>query len=275
MRVLAQENSFLMYQKIFSNVQANDCSLVIWQFSPNSGKRSINYSKLNSYYMDKKLLHFNLPKDTGLDQSLPLYCYSEDVQFIFKSNILDIRENVFSLSMPPEIKILEDIERNTIKGQMGLDLNADYLRVKRLNVFASNDVSPGYMKVKSMTQRSTRDQEFLNHEFGTISLDEEEKLFAGQRETPRARPKNEKWVRLKINDSENIYRLKLFDLSQGGMGFISFDTNIFPKSSKVYILGIDAHDLDDPLVGQVMSHRPIDDSQIEWKIGVKFDDGQN
>ncbi len=275
MRVLDQENSFLMYQKIFSNVQANDCSLVIWQVSPNSGQRSINYSKLNSYYMDKKLLHFKLPNNTGLDQALPIYCYSEDVQFIFKTTILDIRDNVFSLSMPSEIKMLEDSERNKIKGQMGLDLNSDYLRVRRLNVFASNDVSPGYMKLKSMTQRSPRDQDFLNHEFGTISLDEEEKLFAGQRETPRARPKDDKWVRIKISDSENIYRLKLFDLSQGGMAFITFDLNIFPKTSKVYILGIDAHDLDDPLVGQVMSHRQLDDSQIEWKIGVKFDDGQS
>ena len=49
------------------------------------------------------------------------------------------------------------------------------------------------MRVKSMAQRSNRDQQLLKSEFG-LTVDEEDKLYADQRAAPRARPKDDKWV---------------------------------------------------------------------------------
>lgn len=275
MKVINPEHGFLVYQKIFSNLKANNCPLTVWQNNPLSGERVVSESRLNAYYMESKLLHLDLSQGQQIDASLPIYCYSEDGQIIFKTSVHEIRENVFSVGLPPEIKFLEDPDRNDIKGKMGLDLNMDFLRGKRLNLDIESPQLGGYMRVKSMAQRTPRDQEYLKGEFEGVTLDEEDRLYADKRESPRARPKSEKWVRVQLAESGVVHKLKLFDLSQGGMSFVTFDLQLFLKESEIYLLGIDSHELDDPLVGKVMSHRPIDDNQLEWKVGVKFDDGQN
>ena len=130
------------------------------------------------------------------------------------------------------------------------------------------------MRVKSMAQRSNRDQQLLKSEFG-LTVDEEDKLYADQRAAPRARPKDDKWVRLVKGVSETPLPYKLFDLSQGGMGFVSFDETEFPKGSDIRVVGFNDFELDDPLFGQIMSIRPIDGVLSEFKIGVKFSEGQS
>ncbi len=269
MRVIKSDSGFLTYQKIFSHIQSNHSPVVIWQVN-GSGERNISESRLNSFHLQTKLLHFELPSDYQMKADLPLYCYSEDGQFIFKTDIKDVRNNVFSLQVPIEIKLLEDPDVTFIKGSSGVDL-APVWRTKRLII--DEDQKPE-MIVKAMSERSARDQEYLNMEF-QLTLDEEDKMYADKRETPRARPKVDKFVKLLAETSEQQHYLKLFDLSQGGMGFITLEPDLFPKGSKILVLGFDEFDLDDPLIGQIMSHRPIDDGQIEFKIGCKFDEGQD
>ena len=59
------------------------------------------------------------------------------------------------------------------------------------------------------------------------------------------------------------------------MGLIStLDAN-FSKGQDIKIVGFNEFELDDPLFGQVMSVRPIDNNQIEFKVGVKFSEGQD
>lgn len=109
-----------------------------------------------------------------------------------------------------------------------------------------------------------------------MSLEEEDKLFASRRSSPRARPKNEKWVKVQVGEEEEIHRLKLYDLSRGGMSFVTQDNDIFSRGSAVFVVGFEEFDLDDPLVGEVMSLRPMSDvDEFEWKVGVKFSDGQS
>lgn len=274
MKVINPENGFLAYQKIFSNLQANRYTLVIWQLNPESGKREINDSYLNSFRMDSMMLYLDLCEGAKVEMDLPLYCYSEDEQLIFKTSIHEIRKKMFTVIVPSEIRLLEEDERNAIKKQLGMDLNPNILKVK--GPTGGPEFHGGYMVVKSMAQRSSRDQEFLTGEFAPeVSLEEEEKMYAGKRASPRARPKADKWVKMKLPDSDTIHKLKLFDLSQGGMSFITFDSQMFPKGSEIYLVGIANHELDDPLVGKIMSHRPVDEIQIEWKVGVKFDAGQS
>ena len=125
-----------------------------------------------------------------------------------------------------------------------------------------------------MAQRSNRDQQLLKSEFG-LTVDEEDKLFAGQRAAPRARPKDDKWVKVVRGIGEAALPYKLFDLSQGGMGFVSFDETEFPKGSDIHVVGFNDFELDDPLLGTIMSIRPMDGVLSEFKIGVKFSEGQS
>lgn len=269
MRVIKSDSGFLVYQKVFKHLQANQCDVVIWQ-TDESGKRNISESRLNSYHLETKLLHFKLPLGDELSTELPVFCYSEDGQFIFKSSVSQVSLSVLSLTLPLEIKLLEDPDVTVIKGAIGLDLSPVW-RTKRLNFDDEEMLDYSLQKPK----RTARDRDFLDQEINSLSLDDEDKMFADKRESPRARPKVDKFVKIMTEVSDEVHFLKLFDLSQGGIGFITMDAHLFPKGKRIKVIGFQDFDLDDPLLGQVMSHRAIDETQIEFKIGCKFDEGQD
>lgn len=271
MRVIKSDSGFLAYQKLFKHVVSNHSEMVLWQHDPASG-RKISTTYMNSFHVDSALLHFDLPQEELIDSSLPIYCYAEAGQFIFKTSVHEMKSSALSLQFPQEVKLLEEPEIMLIRGQIGLDLN-EVWRTKRFD-FGESD-NGDYLRVKSMAERSTRDQDFLNHEFESVSLDQEEAMFADKRESPRARPKIDKWVKLMVNEDTEIRLVRLFDLSRGGIGFLTSETQIFPKGAQIRVVGFEEFDLDDPLIGKIMSQRPIDDSMTEYKIGVKFDEGQD
>jgi hypothetical protein len=270
MKAIKSDSGFLAFQKLFKSIQLNNSPVTIWQVTV-SGERKVSLSRLNSFHLDSSLLHFELPRDIKILKELPLYVYSEDKQIIFKSDVTEIRDSVFSLLFPSEIQMLEEPDSLVMKGRTGVDISGVW-RVKRKQIEADRKFDT--LVLKSMRDRSTRDQEFLNKEFNP-TLDEEDLLFADKRETPRARPKKDKYVKIKTALSENIQLFKLFDLSQGGISFITMEPLIFPKGDMIQITGFDEFNLDDPLVAQVMSHRAIDETQIEFKIGCKFEEGQS
>lgn len=272
MRVIKSDTGFLFYEKIFKQLMANQSDLVVWQLSPDNGQRQISHSRLNAFHMESGKLFFQFESKKQIHDDLPLYCYSEDGALIFKASIQDVYETNVSVSLPAEIKLLEDPEVIQIRGTTGQDYSTVW-KSKKLDttpVVHELDV----MRVKTMAQRSTRDQELLNNEFG-LTLDEEDKMFADKRESPRARPKNDKWVKVAKLQGDGPVIFKLFDLSQGGMAFVTFDETEFTKGTEIHIVGFNDFDLDDPLVGKVMSIRPIDGATSEFKIGVAFTEGQN
>lgn len=270
MRVIKSDSGFLAYQKIFKHVMSNHSEVVVWQIFDDG--RKVSSSFLNSFYIDSAQLHFDLPQENPIDSSQPVYCYSEEGQFIFKSQVREIKSSALSLAFPEEIKLLEESEITLIRGQIGVDLG-EVWRTKRLNMGESDNGD--YVRVKSMAERSTRDQDFLNQEFDSVSLDQEEAMFADKRESPRARPKIDKWVKVVVNDAPEVHLVRLFDLSRGGIGFLTGRTDVFPKGAQLKVVGFEEFDLDDPLIGQIMSQRPIDDSMTEYKVGVKFNEGQD
>ncbi len=267
MKVIKSDSSGIYaYQKYFKHVQANGLSLVLWQIPP-GGKRQVFQSKLNSFHFESNLLHFELPAGASISPELELYVYSDYGPFIFKTSVSGVRESVVSAGIPGEIKILDDSE-STQDENFGGKLGGKTSR-------PADRIDQGFMRVKSMVERTARDQEFLNAEFDSVSLDDEDKLFAEKRESPRARFKEDKFVKVQTLESETLQILKLFDLSRGGMGFITLEPQLFPKDSKILIVGFEGFNLDDPLIAEVKSHRPVDELQIEFKIGCKFDQGQD
>lgn len=269
MKVVRSDTGFLVYQKIFKQLMANSCVLVLWQNDPTSGQRFVSPAILSTYNFQSGRFHVLLVQQLSPKKNLPLYCYSKFGQILFKTTIHNLKNATCSLSIPSEIQLLEHQDAENLNGKVS------YNDVWNNHNKFSEEIDNDEVKVKSMSERSERDKEFLSHELNSISLDEEDKLFADKRESPRARPKMEKFVKLNPKGNSDSSFYKLFDLSQGGLGFITTEKNLFPKGIQVQILGFEQFDLDDPLIGTVMSQRPLDDLGIEFKIGIKFLDGQD
>lgn len=271
MRVIKSDTGFLFYEKIFKQLMNNQLDLIVWQVK-GLGKREISHSRLNSFHMASGKLFLEGINENLISADLPIYCYVEGGPIIFKSVIEGLSNKTLSLSLPPEIRVLEEPDIQIIKGKFGSGLDDGIWKVKRLDLGVEEDQSDIYV-VKSMSERSNRDQELLNNEFG-VSLEEEDKIFAGHRSSPRTRPKVDKWVKIAAvkGDGPDIY--KLWDLSRGGMSYIAFSENEFTKGGVIHVVGFNEFDLDDPLVGMVMSVRPVDETLSEFKVGIKFNDGQ-
>jgi hypothetical protein len=269
MRIISSDTGFLVFRKLFQQLLSSQSPVVIWQNAAPTGEKIRCYSALNAFHFESKKLYFSaLEGEPSLFSPGTIFIYSEEGQIIFKSNLSEVAQAI-CLDMPEELKLLEDPEITYIQGSIGLDLQKVW-KLKRLNVDETkvSDV----MEVKSLNQRSGHDQQILNDEL-FVSVDEEDKLFADKRESPRARPKQQKYVTLQ-NEQGETGRFPLFDLSQGGMGFVVTSESSFARGNVVYVYGIDAKVLDDPLIGKVMSVRSMNEDNLEFKVGVKFEEGQ-
>lgn len=259
------------YQQLFIDIQTSYSKVVIWQLDPGTSKRNVIESKLNSYSPEIGLLYFNLSSNDKIESELPLYFYSELGQLLFKSQIEEMRSDIFSIRVPSEMKVLEEDDLDELMSKININLK-DTSKTKGSKVVIHQSRSSNII---SMSQRSNRDQDFLNNEFNDLSLDEEDKFFADKRESPRARPKIDKWVRLVSESSEEVHLFRLFDLSRGGIGFITMELALFPKGSVIKVVGFEDHDLDHPLYAQVVSQRSVDELEIEFKVGCRFEEGQS
>lgn len=269
MKNLNQESGFESYGKAFKQLQTAKSLLVVWQLFPENGKRVVHETQLLDYSLDEQLLKLTSVNDF-IDPSLPLFVYAQDQQAIFKVNVVTLEGDSFTTDFPSEIKILDMPDFESLGSRLGIDLKGMW----RSRSGYRTGVAPGSWEVKSMSQRSSRDQDFLNNEFDHLSLDEEDKLFADKRESPRVRPKVQKLVKVVKKGESDVNFFDLFDLSRGGMSFVTTIPENYPKGAEIYVVGFDTFDLDDPLVGTVMSHRQIDGSQFDVKVGVKFVEGQ-
>ncbi len=263
-----------MLQRIFRHLQRRQSLLVTWQISPSTGKRVIYHSTLGSFHTEMKNFSVSLTENETLNPDLDIFFYAEDGQFIFKTDIQKMNGPHLIVNFPKEVKLLDEPDALLLQGRSGVDIPTTW-RTKRI-VMDGPENFDKYMgrAPKPMAERTERDQSFLSEEFN-VTLDEEDKLFAGKRESVRVRPKVNKLVKLSLKGDENIHVLKLFDLSQGGMAFLTMIPNNFPKGTEVVVVGFGEFDLDDPLVGLIMSSRSVDDLNTEFKIGVKFTEGQD
>jgi hypothetical protein len=269
MNILQPGPDLESFQKIFQQMLGSKSPLIIWQVFPENGKRGIHETFLTSFDLNLQSLTLTGVEEF-LDPSLPVFCYHENQSLIFRSQVQELKDDSITLVLPQEIKHLEMNDVEELKVKTGLDLKGMWKTRSRYK----SGVSPAFWSAKSMAERSARDQDFLNLEFDSLSLDEEDKLFADKRESPRVRPKKQKMVKV-IKRGDPVSNLfELFDLSRGGMSFVTTLPDYFPKGSEIFVMGFDSFDLDDPLVGTVMGHRKIDDSRVDMKIGIKFIEGQ-
>ena len=238
--------------------------VILWQVDANN-KREIRKSLLTSYNFEQDQLFFTKKAAINFDTTQPLYAFVQEGPFIFKTHFRNQQEASIMTSLPQEIKFLDEKDCENVMKSFGVETDK-WISIRRTKY--NEDLGLDYMKVKSMKDRTSRDQDFLNEEMG-ISLEEEDKMFAGKRESPRARPKNDKFVTLSKMGEDVTKSYKLFDLSRGGMAFIVDGGNLFKKEEGIKVGGFNDYLLDDPLYGTVMSIREIDGTS-QFKIGIKF-----
>lgn len=267
MRSIKAHKESADFQRIFKFAKSSQSKLVVWQVD--DGRRDIYDSVLVSFHLDAGKLHFQLTEDGIISVEFPLYCYSEDSQFIFKSKIIDSQGQKFSATVPDEIMLLDEPDITSVRGTLGISTNW----VGRRYGGNTEDLGNDFIRVKSMSQRSLRDQDFLKQEF--MPIDEEDEVYADLRQSPRARPKSGKKVKIKVKELYEALEFTLFDLSRGGVGFLVDNEFMFVKGMEIQVLGFDEFNLDDPLVGQVMGIRPLDEKLLEFKVGVQFSEGQD
>jgi hypothetical protein len=267
MKVITPDQGFSSFLKIFKEVQGLKHKVIVWQLGE-GGRRTVGETLFISYSGDTKTINI-LPTPEVLNPTLPLYFFIEASEVIFKAKIESMGMKFVAVSFPNEIRTLDDSEES-------ITFRKNHLKTNWVTKAATSSVDrySDHVRVKSMKERSSRDQDFLNSKFDPVNLDEEDKLYADKRESPRVRPKGEKLVKVVRKGETQLHIMKLFDLSRGGMGFLTFTPDHFPKGSEIYVTGFDAFELDDPLIGTVMAHRAVDDTNVEYKIGVKFNEGQ-
>ncbi len=267
MKVITPEQGFSSFLNIFKEVQGLKQKVVVWQLVE-GGRRVITDTLFISYSGDTKTINI-LPPAEVLNPTLPLYFFIDASEVIFKSKIQVMGTKFIAVDFPNEIRKLDESEES-------IAFKKNHLSTNWVTKTATSSVDrfSDHVRVKTMKERSSRDQDFLNSEFNPVNLDEDDKIYADKRESPRVRPKGEKLVKVVRKGESNVHIMKLFDLSRGGMGFLSFTPDHFPKGSEIYVTGFDAFELDDPLIGTIMAHRAVDETNVEFKIGVKFNEGQ-
>jgi hypothetical protein len=267
MKVIKSDAGLSRYKIIFGHLEVKHSKLIAWQVDPDTRERKVFETQLTSFKPDENYLKLKKDPQQSVEKNLPLYVYSEEGQIIFKSLFVEIQDQEALLTLPGELKLLEDQDVKSIQNMIGVHLNVD-------ENFPLPSPKEEGVSVKSLSERSSRDQEFLNNQFLTLSLDEEDKAFSGVRESPRARPKLDKWLTIQTPTMQGFQEVRIYDLSRGGISFITMELDLFPKGTKIKVLSIDNFELDDPLMAEVMSSRAIDELEIEYKIGCQFQEGQ-
>lgn len=138
----------------------------------------------------------------------------------------------------------------------------------RLNTYNATDKISTKWSVSSM---SSHDTDIFQAELDFVSLDEEDKLYAAQRESVRARPKKGKMITILKRDeadTEEIY--PLFDLSKGGLAFLVTDSERYSKGDHLLVIAFDEKRFDNPMQAQVMAVREADELGVQFKIGCAF-----
>ncbi len=118
---------------------------------------------------------------------------------------------------------------------------------------------------------SSHDADLFATELSFIELDDEDKLYEGQRAAPRAKPPEGKMVTVQIHDETRPQSTHLlYDLSQGGISFFVFSSDEFSAGETLHIKGFDSKSFDQPMVAEVKSVREADAMGIQFKVGCAF-----
>ncbi|MCP4913613.1 MAG: PilZ domain-containing protein [Oligoflexia bacterium] len=161
--------------------------------------------------------------------------------------------------------------------------NTDFTYVKGKDLFiyckAKNiatkitmrELESGYLTFK-IPERLNILSEELASKLSIVEKENEEDN-AHKREAPRKQADGQMVTVNKTDEAGNIIlddMYTLYDISAGGMGFRVYDPAEFLKGDMVTVPSVNGKDLPNPLRGEVMSVRLMEDEGDIFKVGVRF-----
>ncbi len=306
MRVLNQAENQDEMADLIRSTHEKKSFLILWQVI--DGKRSIH----PIYIHDSSDLASGFEVISAREGELALtsdvvFFFCKSKNFIFKSQLNSQNENMATIELPQEIKLLEESEQESmgdlidvfneekifvdglglgnqtyderkVTGHGEANINRDKYMVGRGDVdklatkrsdFHQTEKLSTKWAVKSM---SAADTALFEEELSYITLEEEDKQFEGMRSAPRAKPPEGKMVTVQeLNDIRPKGTYPLYDLSRGGFAFLVFSKDEFNAGETVKILAFDTKKFDEPMLAIVKSVREADQMGIQYKVGCQFD----
>lgn len=176
-------------------------------------------------------------------------------------------ENIKEFTFDYESSSVLSNDHNLVRGFKGdkmSDLTLD-TQTEKISTKMKGTIAAGYKG------QSDSDKSLFEEELSFITVDEEDKIYEGQRAAPRARPPEGKRVTVcKRSDSTKEGEFLLFDLSRGGCSFTLEDELFFEKGEVLHLLAFDEKKFDDPMLVKVMNVREVDQTKESFKVGCKF-----
>jgi hypothetical protein len=308
---LTKEENLVEIRDNFSEIIVSEIPVLMWQLKED-GSRLLQPIYIKDMLGDDQLLikaatgkSFQLKQQT-------VYFHIATHKLIFKTEIDTIENKLAYVKFPKILKFTELSTSDSDEISSGLEEYTDFLedqglgshiddimrvagegranknredllleekRIKstilenhmRLDTYNATEKINTKWKMKSM---SSHDTEILQSELIFISLEEEDEIFAEQRESVRAKPKQSKLITIQKSDlavEEQIY--PLYDLSKGGLSFLITEEDLFTKGEVILVNALDAKRFDTPMQVTVMVVRAADELGVQFKVGCAFVSG--
>lgn len=279
------------YEILFQELINTRDTVISWQLQ--EGERLIKKSKVSSVDLDSNVFATKIiGSENGDFKKDTVYFFIKNKNIIFKSSLLHTND-FLSFRLPQELKVLDDKETSEwiknidmedlnvfVKGHGFANIPLETTRVRgegRANINTSKSShysganTTDHISTKwRITSMSKHDSEMFETELSFVSLDEEDLKYADQRSAPRARPPSDKMVCVQRDGQAMGEMFNLFDLSQGGLGFLTTEKDHFEVGQTLNILGFDDKNFEAPMVVVVRAIRETDESATMFKIGCSF-----
>lgn len=289
MKSIQLKNNSKEYKNFFSEIAESNTAIISWQVGEDQS-RTIRTCQISSFEIENNFFEsVFIDKKNDLFNLGTIYFYIESKNTIFKAELVSVNDEKQKSTLPTELKKLNEDEsksllnemKNFVKGYGHANILTETTRVSGAETEKNN--ANNHMRYNSnnstdhistkwrMTSMSKHDSELFETELSFVALDEEDKLYADQRAAPRARPPKNKMINIQhptIEDKSIFY--SLFDLSQGGLGFIVLSADEFQVDQKLNVLGFDDKQFDSPMVIVVRAIRDVDESGALFKVGCAF-----
>lgn len=305
MRVINKEKSPHDYFRYFQDLIITKRPAIIWQVDGDAQQRRLFRGIVLACRNQENILKIEcIEKNREFSLSSPkVYFYVEQVQLMFSANKKGLDQLQLTTDLPAELHRLSENEHDKILqafAQIDPTRKMEILRYQQRaadydfearatgpdeyrfsGAGGTDDFDNYYVRVPGFrdetlepkVEQSERDRSIFEEELSFVSLDEEDKLYAAKRGSPRARPPEGKTVTMQLasgKGSPGVF--PLFDLSRGGLAVLSFEEKEYRAGDLVHIQSFDHKTLDRPMVAEVKSVRPADDLGVQFKVGMQFVD---
>ncbi|MDA8792627.1 hypothetical protein N9N67_05240 [Bacteriovoracaceae bacterium] len=262
------EGELLSFQEELDFVVNNKCPFLMWQNDSELGERRIHPGYLTKFDGNLCSLYAEEANNNKFSfNQRDVYVFIEEAQIIFKGEVItDLNESHLTIGIPEEIKKVKAEEIVQLRDSFYQSLKNYYFKPGGFNL---DNIDENYYANSNLVGH--HDRQLFADELEYAALEDEDRKFASLRESPRSRPKKDKRLIVSLVDEPTFSNdCLLWDLSTGGMGFITTFPAKYEKGKQIYIRGIDGKMFDHPMIADIMSVREADQDKSEWKIGVKL-----